>query len=63
MPNYKYYDGCSDGGREAMAMAERYPDDFNGIVAGAPEMIAGPLNAEMQTWEYRVNTDSTATRS
>jgi feruloyl esterase len=57
-PNYSYYDGCSDGGREAMAMAERYPDDFNGIVAGAPEMIAGPLNAEMQTWEYRVNTDS-----
>ena len=56
--NFKYFDGCSDGGREAMAMAERFPDDFNGIVAGAPEIIAGPLNAEMQTWEYRVNTDS-----
>ena len=25
-PNHSYYDGCSDGGREAMAMAERYPD-------------------------------------
>jgi Tannase and feruloyl esterase len=41
-----------------MEMAERYPDDFNGIIAGAPEIIAGPLNAEMQTWFYKVNTDS-----
>ncbi|HLH67429.1 MAG TPA: tannase/feruloyl esterase family alpha/beta hydrolase [Solirubrobacteraceae bacterium] len=55
-PDYSYYDGCSDGGREAMEMAERYPDDFNGIIAGAPEIIAGPLNAELQTWDYRVNT-------
>ncbi|MBV9046674.1 MAG: tannase/feruloyl esterase family alpha/beta hydrolase [Solirubrobacterales bacterium] len=57
-PKYSYYDGCSDGGREAMEMAERYPDDFNGIIAGAPEIIAGPLNAELQTWDYRVNTDA-----
>jgi len=57
-PNYSYFNGCSDGGREAMEMAERYPDDFNGIIAGAPEIIAGPLNAEMQTWIYKVNTDS-----
>ncbi len=54
-PHYTYYNGCSDGGREAMEMAERYPDDFNGIIAGAPEVIAGPLNAEMQTWAYKVN--------
>lgn len=57
-PNESYYDGCSDGGREAMEMAERYPDDYNGIIAGAPEIIAGPLNAEFQTWQYRVNTDA-----
>jgi len=57
-PNYSYYDGCSDGGREAMEVAERYPTDFNGIIAGAPEIIAGPLNAELQTWDYRVNTDA-----
>lgn len=57
-PKYSYYDGCSDGGREAMEVAERYPTDFNGIIAGAPEIIAGPLNAELQTWDYRVNTDA-----
>jgi Tannase and feruloyl esterase len=57
-PDESYYSGCSDGGREAMEMAERYPDDFNGIIAGAPEIIAGPLNAENQTWDVRVNTDA-----
>ncbi|HSC02139.1 MAG TPA: tannase/feruloyl esterase family alpha/beta hydrolase [Solirubrobacteraceae bacterium] len=56
LPNRSYYNGCSDGGREAMEMAERYPDDFDGIIAGAPEIIAGPLNAEEQTWNIRVNT-------
>ncbi len=57
-PNESYFNGCSDGGREAMEIAERYPDDFNGIIAGAPEIIAGPLNAENQTWDVRVNTDA-----
>jgi hypothetical protein len=57
-PSYSYFDGCSDGGREAMEEAERYPADFNGIIAGAPEIIAAPLNAEEQTWNYQVNTDA-----
>jgi len=33
---YSYFEGCSDGGREGMVSLSRYPQDFDGIIAGAP---------------------------
>ena len=35
-PGYAYFDACSDGGREALMEAQRFPEDYNGILAGAP---------------------------
>lgn len=35
-PRFSYFVGCSDGGREALQEAQRFPDDFNGIIVGSP---------------------------
>ncbi|HEX4485008.1 MAG TPA: tannase/feruloyl esterase family alpha/beta hydrolase, partial [Terriglobales bacterium] len=38
-PRYSYWDGCSGGGREGLIQAYRYPEEFDGIVAGDPANI------------------------
>jgi feruloyl esterase len=42
---YRYFTGCSSGGFQAMTEAQRYPSDYDGILAGAPANYITHLQA------------------
>jgi len=48
-PKYSYWNGCSTGGRQALSEAQKYPADYDGILAGAPAIYASRLQG-MQVW-------------
>jgi hypothetical protein len=49
-PAYSYFSGVSDGGHEALVLAQRYPTDFDGIIAGAPANNWAPLAGLVGPW-------------
>lgn len=50
-PDHAYFEGCSEGGREAMLMSQRFPTHYDGIIAGDPAMHLplGPLSGIYST--------------
>jgi len=49
-PRYSYFMGCSDGGREALMEAQRFPEDFDGISAGDPAAMFQVQNSFYHAW-------------
>ncbi len=58
-PTKTYFNGCSGGGRVAMMEAQRYPEDYDGIIAGEPGSNWTDLMVA-ELWATRASTDSPA---
>jgi hypothetical protein len=65
--HHSYFVGCSKGGEEGMVLAQRYPEEFDGIAAGAPGMSL-PRAAVEEAWDTQalassIQRDTTGTTS
>ncbi len=55
--SYSYFQGCSTGGRMAVMEAIRYPQDFDGIISGAPALNYVNIVATYLSWLVQNNHD------
>jgi Tannase and feruloyl esterase len=57
-PSHAYFDGVSDGGHEALMLAQRYPSDFDGILVGSPANNWTEFAGIYEAWQIRANMDA-----
>ncbi|KAM0717413.1 hypothetical protein Q7P37_007265 [Cladosporium fusiforme] len=71
-PDYSYWTGCSTGGRQGLALAQRYPENYDGILVAAPainwatfliseiwgQVIMNEMDVHPPTCEFNAITDA-----
>jgi len=58
-PKRSYFNSCSNGGRQALMEAQRFPEDYDGIISGAPALFWTHLNG-IGIWDTLVMSDTSS---